>query len=79
MRKNYIAPMVVYSEASSSPDLAGKCATANTFDPNKCPIDLQDGTGDTLFIENITCTYEPMDGDKICYHAPTDTTSIFAS
>ena len=87
MKKNYMTPMVMFSNSASATTFASKCGTkfnqtelTCTIDGGEDPFAEVEGTHMFFFAygQNQLCNTQPGDG-QLCYQAPTANEVIFTS
>lgn len=82
MKKTYTKPDIMFDNFSLCSSIAAGCARpTNTPVQGTCPLVIG---GRPLFVSGVAnCRFPVEDGspmyDGICYHVPTDTTSLFNS
>lgn len=84
MKKAYERPQIVFENFTLSTNIASNCTTITNTQSSGvygCGYRLSDRHAEVVFMSTMGCTTWEDDGDYngICYHTPTDSSSLFTS
>lgn len=78
--KNYMKPAVSFQFFNLSSGVSDGCNMSATSDPYKCPVEIPDLPGNTIFtVADCTWATDNPEEFNICYQGPTGIVSVLGS